>query len=112
MADQLSTDRARLAGVLLLGTLVFLALFMSASGTRPTLTLNLAGDSRAAFSDVYAVEHLDALSWVWTRPHAELSLPNLNREVAWQWSSRVLLHRPADIPATFLRITIDDVVEF
>jgi hypothetical protein len=102
----------RLAGAVLLGALAFLTLFASAYATRPTLTLNLSGDSRATLLDFYAVEHLGALSWVWTHPRAELSLPNLDRGVAWQWTSRVLLHRPADIAPTVLRITIDDVVAF
>ena len=102
----------RHAGVLLLGALAFLGLFASAHATRPTLSLDLDGDSRATLRDFYAVERLDGLSWVWTRPRAELSLPNLDRGVAWQWSSRVLLHRPSDIAPTVLRITIDDVVAF
>jgi hypothetical protein len=106
------TDRVRLAGILVLATLAFLALFATAYATRPTLTLNLAGDSRATLRDFYAVEHFDALSWVWTHPRAELSLPNLDRGVAWRWSSRVLLNRPTDIPSTVLRIAIDDVVAF
>jgi len=102
----------RLAGVLLLGALAFLALFASAHATRPTLSLDLDGDSRATLRDFYAVERLDGLSWVWTRPRAELSLPTLDRGVAWYWSSHVLLHRPADIAPTVLRIAIDDVVAF
>ncbi|MDA1184673.1 MAG: hypothetical protein O2930_08520 [Acidobacteria bacterium] len=110
--DAGGTDQVRLAGVLLLGTLVVLGLFASAHATRPTLTLDLRGDSRASLRDVYAAEHLDGLSWVWTHPRAEVSLPNLDRGVAWQWSSRVLLHRPADIGPTVLRITVDDVVAF
>ena len=105
-------DGLRLAGVLLLGTLAFVGLFVSAYATRPTLTLNLAGDSRATLRNFYAAEHLDALSWVWTRPHAELSLPSLDRRVTWRWSSRVLLNRPADIPPPTVRITFDDVVAF
>ena len=105
-------DGLRLAGVLLLGTLAFVGLFVSAYATRPTLTLNLTGDSRATLRNFYAAEHLDALSWVWTRSHAELSLPSLDRRVTWRWSSRVLLNRPADIPPPTVRITFDDVVAF
>lgn len=102
----------RLTGVLLLGSFVFLVLFASASATQPTLTLNLSGDSRATLRNVYPVEHLDTLSWVWTGPRAELSLPSLDRRLTWHWSGRVLLNRPDGIPPPFVRITIDDGVAF
>ena len=105
-------DRLRLAGVLLLGTLVSLVLFVSASATQPTLRLNLSGDSRATLRDVYPVERLNALSWIWTRPNAELSLPSLDRRISWHWTGRVLLNRPADVPTPFVRITIDDGIAF
>jgi len=105
-------DGVRLTGVLLLGTLGFLFLFVSAAVTRPTLTLNLSGDSRATLRSVYPVEHLDAISWVWTGPRAELSLPSLDRRLTWHWSGRVLPNRPDGIPPPFVRITIDDGVVF
>lgn len=109
------TDQAagvRLVGIMLLGALIFLALFVAASATRPTLTLDLRGDSRATLRAFYPPEYLGNLSWLWTRPRAELSLPTLDRDVGWHWSGRVLLNRPPDLSPTVLRIAIDDVVAF
>lgn len=97
----------RAMGIVAIGACTYATLLSLAYAFRPTLTVDLAGDARAVMRGFYAVEHNDTLTWVWTRPQAEVSLATLDRGIPWRWTGRVLLNRPS---SATVRIAIDGVL--
>src|SRR5205823_2424090 len=82
-------------GIPLLGVIVFVLCCATAYWLRPTIAIRMDADLRSAVSGFYPYEIVRGTdrAWAWTRSHAELSMPALDRRIAWRWRADVLLNR-------------------
>ena len=116
ISDRLMPEHqpGRLRGVAAaaLGALAFAALFVAAYAWHPMITIGMDRDPPPGVSGLYPIEHADGRTYAWTHPHVDISLPGLDRGVAWRWTARAILWRPPGVPLPTVRVAADGVVVF
>jgi hypothetical protein len=97
------------AALTALGALVFGLLFVVLYGRQAFIPI--APDEGPGFSTrgFYPLEQGPGFLFAWTGPHAQISLPGLDRRVAWRWSAIAHLSRAREQYPT-VRIAVDGVV--
>lgn len=90
---------------ILSGVVVFL-LFFSAY-LRSPLTVPLGADDRIARQGFYPVERNRDLVFAWTGPHAEFTVPALDRSIHWRVVLELKIWRPPGVPMPSVRIGVD-----
>lgn len=98
------------AGAVLLAALASPILLIVSVHNRPALAIKTDVDLRALARGFYPFETNDQGPYVWTRPHAELSVAGLDRRVDWRFTGDVMVWRPSGVPPPKLRIAVDEVV--
>jgi hypothetical protein len=94
----------------LAGAIAFFAvvLVVGYSNRHSGVAIRANGDSRVATDGFYPAEQANALTWTWTKPHATLSVPALERGTAWTFTAQLLHMRPPGAPSPAVRITVDN----
>jgi hypothetical protein len=87
--------------------LQFVLLLIGYSSGASALEIFANADSRTATDGFYAEERAGGQTWSWTKPHAVLAIPTLERGVPWTFTTHLLRMRPANAPSPTVRITID-----
>ncbi|HTK28846.1 MAG TPA: hypothetical protein VL309_04815 [Vicinamibacterales bacterium] len=101
--------RLRGAAAAALGALVFLALVVPAYARFSTVLVTADRDLPRELTGFYPIERAGGLSFAWTRPHAGLALPAIDRRVPWRLAIRAKVWRPAGVPLPRVRLAADGI---
>ena len=101
--------RLRGAAAAALGALVFLALVVPAYARFSTVLVTADRDLPRELTGFYPIERAGGLSFAWTRPHAGLALPAIDRRVPWRLAIRAQVWRPAGVPLPRVRLAADGI---
>ena len=105
-------QRTRVAGVTaaVLGALVFALILPTAYARQSEMSIRVDVDVPASARGFYPAEGTEDARFAWTRPKAELSVPELDRRVTWRWTARASAWRPAGVAPPKVRVAVDGVV--
>lgn len=95
------------AAAIILGGVAFL-LFFSAY-LRSPLTIPLRTDQRIVRQGFYSVERNKDHIFAWTGPHAEFTVPAVDRSIDWRVTIEIKVWRPRGVPLPNVRIGVDGV---
>jgi hypothetical protein len=90
------------------GGIAFLV-FFSAYLLSP-LSIPLRTDQRSLSRGFYSVETNKEHIFAWTGPHAEFTLPALDRDTDWRVTLEIKVWRPAGVPLPRVRVGVDGIV--
>lgn len=92
----------------LIGALAFAVLLVATYPSRAPLAIK-TDDPEISARGFYPIERTGELTYTWASPHAELSMPGLDRRIDWRWTGRAIVWRPAGIRLPSVRIAVDGV---
>jgi hypothetical protein len=101
--------RSRIASgaAVILGVVAFL--FFFSVYLRSPFTVPLRADQRIVRQGFYSVERNGDLVFVWTGPHAEFTVPAIDRSIDWRVTIDMKVWRPPGVPLPNVRIGVDGV---
>jgi len=100
------------AAAVAFGASVFVLCVFVVYPSRSPIPIKTSADLQGISHGFYGIEHNDQLSYVWAGPHADLTVPGLDRRVGWRWHALAIIWRPETVPRPFLRVAVDGVLAF
>ena len=85
---------------------LFLAAYYPAASA---ILVRTDGDLQAIGRGFYPFEQNPDVTYAWTSPHAELTIPSLDRRIDWRLTADVSIWRPPGVPRPRVVISVDGV---
>jgi hypothetical protein len=106
----LRAGRGGSVAAVLVGAIAFVALIVATFAARPDVHIKVDADLSPLAHGFYPADLRDGITYAWTEPRAELTVPRLDRRVSWRLTGTSVLWRPAGSPPPVLRVAVDGVV--
>ena len=89
------------------GALAFYLFLTAYYPAASTIVVRTDGDLQAIGRGFYPLEQNQAVTYAWTAPHAELTIPALDRQIDWRLTGDVNIWRPPDVPRPRVVVSVD-----